>query len=271
MLDSRRSRFFLIVFSAIFATVFLVVYNPLDVSSFFINTSIGNLVSIKSAGVIGALVIGLTQLVFRPILGIKSFSKGGFVIWLLIEFVLLSAVMYFFYGERGRPFWDEMIVVSRMTFTLAAVPYLFACLLIALFRPSDNSNEGDKNEFSGNNDQRVNLLTLRDQNGKVMLTLKTEDLVYLKAEDNYIQVAYVHNNLIRKKLIRNSLKSAENELQSKEFLRIHRSYLINLRNIDNVKRDRSRLQVQMTHVPDELFPVSSSYQDTLESAISDLS
>ena len=120
----------LIIFCAVFATVFLVVYNPLDVSSFFINTSIGNLVSIKSAGVIGSLVIAFTQLVLRPIFNIRTFTRYQFLIWIIIEIILLSSVMYYFYGERGRPFLDEFGVVTRMTLTLAIIPYSFACLFL---------------------------------------------------------------------------------------------------------------------------------------------
>ena len=247
------------------------VYNPLDVSSFFINTSIGSLVSIKSAGIIGSLVIAFTQLVLRPIFNIRTFTRLSFLSWIVLEFILLSSVMYYFYGERGRPFMDEFGVVARMTLTLAIIPYSFACLFLNIIQRSRKVDENARMQEPHEENQFAQLLTLKDQNGKVMLTLKTKDLVYLKSEDNYIQVAYLHDDQIRKKLIRNNLKTIEHELQPKEFLRIHRSYMINLRNIDNVKRDRSRLHVQMSHLPGELFPVSSSYKDLLESAISDLS
>ena len=108
---------------------------------------------------------------------------------------------------------------------------------------------------------------LKDENGKVVLTLNAEDVIFLTAEDNYTSVSYFQNGILEKKLIRTSLKRIEQELPQKDFIRIHRSYMINLKNINSVIREKGKLQIQMNFAPDTSLAVSTTYREAFESAL----
>ncbi len=263
ILDDNKSKWILILFCAFFATLFLIIYNPLNVIGFKINTQLGNLLSIKSAGVIGALVLIITQFYLRPIVGVRRHSILSFSLWLLLELSILSMVFYVIYGERGQPFWHELYLTVESTVMLAIFPYSIGCILIALYRTKRNKQQDQKPAI-------LEFVTLQDENGKDVLTVRSSDLIYLKAEDNYVQVTYLQNGSIEKKLIRNNLKTLEINLNNPNLIRIHRSYMINRPNINSIDREGRKIVVQMNYVQDTRLPVSSSYKPMLESSISNL-
>ncbi len=57
------------------------------------------------------------------------------------------------------------------------------------------------------------------------LRVQLNDVVSIQSSNNYIEIFYVVDNELKKTLIRNKLSTINNEF--KEFLRTHRSYLIN--------------------------------------------
>ncbi len=71
-------------------------------------------------------------------------------------------------------------------------------------------------------------LFLKDGHEQFKILMK--DILYAEAEDNYV---FLYFNKTRK-LLSMSLKTLEKELLDPRFLRIHRSYLINMDNIERV-------------------------------------
>ena len=264
VLDDRSSRWFLVFFCAVFTTIFLIVYNPLNVNEYIVNTRIGTLLSIHSAGFIGAAVLIITQFVFRPLIGLSKHTVLTFSLWLVIELLAISYVLFLIYGEIGQPFWSEVFTTIEKTVMLAIFPYSLACLLLSLYQARQKNIQPTQipiiREF----------VTLKDENGKDILTLKSSDLIYLKAENNYVSATYLKNGQIEKTLIRNNLKSLENNLNNPNLLRIHRSYMINKPNINSINRKGRHMVIQMNHVEDTTLPVSSSYKTAIESKMSDL-
>lgn len=71
-------------------------------------------------------------------------------------------------------------------------------------------------------------LFLKDGHEQFKILMK--DILYAEAEDNYVYL-YFKNT---RKLLSMSLKTLEKELFEPRFLRIHRSYLINMDNVEKV-------------------------------------
>ena len=72
-------------------------------------------------------------------------------------------------------------------------------------------------------------------NGKITIpqqdgfeVLNTADILYCKADDNYTEI-YLGNN--RKKLVSKTLKYFEDALTGSSFVRVHKSYLVNINEI----------------------------------------
>lgn len=67
----------------------------------------------------------------------------------------------------------------------------------------------------------------------MLVKLKLQDIIYLEADANYTQV-FVKN---KKYVVRATLKELEGKLDPNRFVRIHKSYLINLAEIDSIQAD----------------------------------
>ncbi|WP_026515090.1 LytR/AlgR family response regulator transcription factor [Butyrivibrio sp. LB2008] len=82
--------------------------------------------------------------------------------------------------------------------------------------------------------------------------LRKSDIIYLKADSNYCDIY-----TIQKKIVTSyTLKKCENILGGMPFLRVHRSYLINVNKISNLSGAYINL------ITKESIPIGKSYKDT---------
>ena len=70
-------------------------------------------------------------------------------------------------------------------------------------------------------------------------------------------------------IITNKVQKAiiEEQLPDPSFMRIHRSYLINLNNIHSVIRKKGRLEIKMNNAPETPLVVSTTYREAFESVL----
>jgi hypothetical protein len=111
-------------------------------------------------------------------------------------------------------------------------------------------------------------IEITSENKSDKLILKAKNIVMVKSADNYIEVYCIINNLPEKKLIRNTLKSIELQLTNhKDFVRCHRTSIVNIRFVDKVARDFSGYFLKMNHL-DEKLAVSRPFLSQVKEAIS---
>lgn len=82
--------------------------------------------------------------------------------------------------------------------------------------------------------------------------IDSNDIMYIQAEHIYSQIHTIHKKKI---LWRQSLSELEKQLKNAGFCRIHRSYLVNLKYLDEFKRKEVILRVEDSKVK---LPVSRS-------------
>jgi len=264
LLDDKRNRWLLVLLAGLYGSIFVVVYNPLGIEQYLINSNIGQLLSIQFAGIIGAATLLITQFVLRPVLRFGSLTFLRFVFWSVFELFTISLVLFVVYGERGRPFWDELLVTTEKTFLLATLPFVIAILTISLVtkrKPKVMSPE----TLVGKN----SLVSLSDEHGKVVLSVRITDILCLKVEDNYVAVTYLINEKVERKLIRNNLKNMEADLRDHSIKRIHRSFMINIDHIISIDRKSGKTEISLAFLKDEKYRVSSTYKSDFEMLISE--
>ncbi|NNL90783.1 MAG: response regulator transcription factor [Saprospiraceae bacterium] len=94
------------------------------------------------------------------------------------------------------------------------------------------------------------------KNGKTFVKILKSDIHYVKAFDNYAFL-YQKNNKI---LVTETLKSIESKLSEFNFKRVHRSYLVNINQIEGIE-DKS------IRIGDQLIPVSRQNQSWFFSSL----
>lgn len=263
LLDSLADRWFLVIFCGFFATFFINFYQPLNIDKWNYDSTLGNLLTVWSAGGIGALLLSFTQFVLRPQLKLATFKVGQFLGWVLLEFFLLTILFYGLFGESYLPFWQEFLSVFRLTVSLTIIPYFLACLLIAVKNLSAIVKKESTKTTSPLKQQIFN-----DENGKIILALNPTQLLLLKSENNYTAVFFIQNEKVEKKLIRTNLKKLEAELAAFSYLlRIHRSYMINLEKIESVEKKKGSFHIQLMQLPEMLLKVSETYKSNFKASL----
>lgn len=113
------------------------------------------------------------------------------------------------------------------------------------------SKKLEKPEESGQAGQKRNLLPIRDK-GKIIL-LDENDIQYVKAEGLYLRI-FTDNKIF---LIRELLKTFLPKLNPEKFLRIHKSYVVNLGRVKD-------LNSKECNVSNQIIPIRRGfYKDFL--------
>ncbi len=69
--------------------------------------------------------------------------------------------------------------------------------------------------------------------------IANEAVIFIRSEENYVQIHYLDKDKTRKFVLRSSMRALEDDLSKKGLVRCHRSYFINPAYIKIVHRDES--------------------------------
>ena len=106
------------------------------------------------------------------------------------------------------------------------------------------------------------------ENKSEKLSLKFKDVVLVKSADNYIEIIYLVNDMVEKRMVRNTLKSIESQLiVQKRFVRCHRTRIVNTLFIEKLQRDFGGYYIKMNCF-EEKIPVSRQFLLQVKAAIS---
>ena len=109
-------------------------------------------------------------------------------------------------------------------------------------------------------------INLQSYNGKEKLTITLADLLYIEAEDNYISVHHLEKGVVKKQLLRATMKDIEANLKAQFIIRCHRSFIVNINTVEKVIRDGHQMKLYLPHISKPIF-VSRSYISVLEALL----
>jgi hypothetical protein len=102
------------------------------------------------------------------------------------------------------------------------------------------------------------------------LSVRNSDIMFIRSADNYIEVTYLEEDTVQKKLLRNTLKNIEIELDEfGSFIRCHRTAIINTGYIEKLIRRYSGYALKISNI-DEKIPVSRQYLMQIKNVVSDI-
>ena len=98
-------------------------------------------------------------------------------------------------------------------------------------------------------------------------SLDPNGFLFAKAEGNYLEILVSQNGQVQKLLKRMTLKEFEAQLNAPDhIIRTHRSYLVNLHHVSDIKGNAQGYQLHLTYHP-ETIPVSRGMIPLFESRI----
>lgn len=103
-------------------------------------------------------------------------------------------------------------------------------------------------------------LTLIAENEKDSLSIEANDLLFIESANNYSEVVFWQNDKREKKLLRSSLSRIEEQIQDADIVRCHRSFIVNLRQVENISGNAQGYKLQLKNEA-SVLPVARRYGD----------
>ncbi len=103
-------------------------------------------------------------------------------------------------------------------------------------------------------------LTFMAENEKDTLTLALDELLFIESADNYSEIVFLQNEKTKKSLLRGSLSRFEEQAQHPDVLRCHRSYIVNLGQVESISGNAQGYKLQLKNCATPI-PVARRYGD----------
>ncbi|AKP49679.1 Response regulator receiver protein [Cyclobacterium amurskyense] len=240
LLNHNWKKLVLISFCTLFSILFINLYTPFRIDQWEADQGLSQFFRLSGFGIIGGVVIGLSQLIIKPILFKREHKVVHFILWTIAEILVLSLVFYGLYGSHGSNFFSEYFISLKYTFLGLLIPYTLALCFIFIF------NKQQESQKQAEPDTFINkIISLKDEYGNNRLSLKSSDILFIEAADNYSIIYYRDSDTIKKEMLRNSLKALSEQLKDFAIKRCHRSYLVNVQNVKLAKKASGKVSLHL--------------------------
>ena len=188
----------------------------------------------------------------------RSLSGIAYLIWCVGE-TMISALFCALYLVLMSHTDITFFEVSGITFMnlLTATIYPLVIMWLCFDRYLRNEDTAKPVDESS-------LIRFYDEYKKLRLVIANEAVIFIKSEENYVQIHYLDKNKTKKFVLRSSMRALEEDLLKKGLVRCHRSYFINPAYIKIVHRDESgQIVAELNQDGFDSIPISRKYQDEI--------
>lgn len=167
----------------------------------------------------------------------------------------------------------KSFTLFKMVFTKTILVSILPIIILVLFEQYNHQKKQAKTAEEMRAtlpiDKSSALIQLHSENGSLEVQLHVDELIYLKADGNYVEVFYM-DLAVQKRLIRNRLKVLFDKLPKDTFFHCHKSYIVNKQNILSVTGNARNFELAMRGV-DIQIPVSRTKSEELKSFLASTS
>lgn len=251
-----------------FIAFFLIIFQPFGTA----NVKMDNKsLFLSGYGILSFLIFSIV-FIGLPRLFPRAIVEEKWVVWkqILLLITALSLTLLACYIYQALWFGWKISFISFWAFFITVIPIsIFPCVMITML---DYIYQLQKHQTVANNfNQQVKpiatdkpkatdktLLNFKDENDKLDFVLHLDQLVFIKAANNYVEINYLEEEHIKKYLLRNSIRKIENQLPYPSIKRCHRSYLVNMDKAGRITGNAQGYKIHFPFTVDFVVPVSRS-------------
>ena len=266
---TKRNQVTLVLFVSIFTIIFINITQPFD-SKQWLNdyTPTKYLLWSIILVCIGMTVVAISRiLMYRYSCNPKhSITYLKYAIWVFIEILLLAGaftaltlIISKTLANNNEPL-ETFKEAALNTFYVIGIPYF-----ICIFYFSYQERSARLKELMGENIgfKSSNLISICDSRGVLQLSVAKENLLYIESADNYICIWYMKGDLLKKKLMRITMKDVSEQLAETNIVRCHRSYMINLDLVKVMRREKENIFLELGVPNVKEIPISKTYGEAV--------
>ncbi|WP_294140979.1 LytTR family DNA-binding domain-containing protein [uncultured Sanguibacteroides sp.] len=251
----------LVLFTALFALVFINIYKPFSSSSWYPVSEFKFFVFSSLVILTGVLVVVISRIIMYHYVKSHFISYVQYGLWILGEifFMALFYTVYTLSLNEGREVMDVFKDSMKNTSLVLLLPYAILMLYFSWQEKERQLRrlEEEKTDAGG----KATVLSFYDEKGELRLSVKRSNLLYIESADNYVFIWYLNKGVVTRFMLRNTLKNMEEHFFNTTILRCHRSYMVNFEQVRVIRRgkDGIYLELGVDKVPD--IPISKTYSE----------
>jgi hypothetical protein len=263
-LNEKQNIVRLVLFTLLFALVFINIYSPFGVDKWFNLTSLKFLTYSSLVILTGVLIVVISRIIMFLVCKRHLISIWQYLIWIFTE-VLFMALFYALFQklflDDTRIFSDLVKLSARNTALVLLLPY--SVLWLYFSWKDKNEQIGRMEEVQSISVSTRNMIPFYDDKGILKFSIKKENLLYLEAAENYINICYLNKGKVSKYLLRDTLKKIEENFSGTEIVRCHRSYMVNFDKVKVIRKDKDGLKLELDNPSAIDIPVSKTYVNSV--------
>lgn len=158
---------------------------------------------------------------------------------LITSLVVVGLEMFVMYISFPATFTSYVTTIPArifVTLLLFVIMWLFYNIYSRRNIPNNNNCDEEKQPVSAS-PQTIDRITVRS--GQKIKIIPVNEIMYIKAEGDYISIHSTEGNWLKEQ----TMKYSEEILPPDNFIRIHRSYIINISFISRIERYGERQQI----------------------------
>ena len=258
-----------VVFVLCFSVVFLLFYRP------FSNTVWFNLTTIAGTAHAAAFYLSAIITLIVSKISLYHFQRSHKVrLWVLLAWIvsesIIISVLYLLFGAMLGAGMDVIMVAKALFCTAAvlAIPYTYLGIYAA-YRVQRERYDALKasTRTPRNMDSESKTIDLTDGKDEFRLSLRSTDIYYMEAQDNYVNICFDENGKIRTFMLRCPMQKVETLTAGTSLVRCHRSYIVNIDRITEFVKSHNSATVVLDALGTKAIPVSKRYYRSLPTSI----
>ena len=210
------------------------------------------------------------------------FTLPKYIFWTLGEIVLIGLFhAYISLGIMHVEEHTEGLIVGKsilVTFIALGFPFIVTDLSFALLdaqrvlkiaRRVIQSNDNDAQNIPKSSPteklvtENPDIINFHDYTGALKFTVKLDNVYYIKAEGNYVNVFYNNKGGISSFVLRNKIQAIEDTFANTPLMRCHRTYIVNTNNIKLIRNEAEGYSIDFNQSGLESVPVSRTYSEKI--------
>lgn len=264
----KRNQIIMVLFVSVFAIAFINIFNPFDSRAWIKGTTITETKYFAWSSLlvlIGMAVVALSRIIMyvRSKKPNHNITILKYIIWVFCEVLLLSGsftiLALIVRNNLNLPTNDPIkIFVTAFwnTVCIIFIPYIICILYFSYQNKNVKLRElmGENIGFKSGN-----LISICDSRGVLQLSVAKESLLYIESADNYICIWYQKGEVLKKKLLRITMKDISEQLADTNIVRCHRSYMVNLDLVKVMRREKENIFLELGVPNVKEIPISKTY------------
>jgi hypothetical protein len=254
---------------SLFFILFLIVFLPFGVNEPKKEFNLVFMFQMSLFGIFMFIVFSLNELLLRKKLNIK-WTTQKFIYWIIWIFLVVGTANFMLYNYLQS--WYDFYLSSYLVHVLnvsSVLVFPIAGTFYYFNHQKMKENLLRLKKVKENNSSLEMKVSFRGESPKEMISLAIKQVLFLEADDNYVNIYYLDNGKTIRHIMRNTLSNIEKQDYPISFLiRTHRSFLVNKYLVQKLKGNVHKSAIKIQHVEDYL-PVSRSYIHSVRNTLAE--